>query len=327
MNCLDFEDPLDLLLENSEPAPGCMDYHVPVLADEVVTFLRPAPGILFLDGTLGGGGHTERLLQAGARVIALDRDTEALAHAGERLAAYTHRLTLCQSNYADAPAVLDSLGIDKLGGALIDIGVSSHQLDTAGRGFSLLHDGPLDMRMGHDATCTAADLVNEASPEELLRIFREFGEESAAGRIVSHLVEQRRLRRFETTGQLAEAVSAVVPRTGRRHPATRVFQALRIAVNDELGSLNRGLDAISHRLARGARFGVITFHSLEDRIVKRYFKQHSSEWIDRPEWPEPRRNPDHIFRLLTPHPIDPSPEEIEANPRARSAKLRIVERL
>jgi 16S rRNA (cytosine1402-N4)-methyltransferase len=304
-----------------------MDYHVPVLADEVVTFLRPAPGILFLDGTLGGGGHTERLLQAGARVVALDRDAEALAYAGTRLAPYAHRLILRQANYADAPAVLDSLGIEKIGGALIDIGVSSHQLDTAGRGFSLLHDGPLDMRMGADAATTAAELVTNAAPEELMRIFREYVEESSAGRIVSRIVQLRQTRPFETTGQLAEAVAGVIPRTGRRHPATRVFQALRIAVNDELGSLQRGLDAISERLARGARFGVITFHSLEDRMVKRYFKHRSSEWMDRPEWPEPRRNPDHIFRLLTPHPIDPCPEEVEANPRARSAKLRIVERL
>lgn len=326
MNCLDFEDPLDLLLENSEPAPGCMDYHVPVLAEEVVAFLRPAPGILFLDGTLGGGGHAERFLQAGARVIGLDRDAEALAHAGDRLAAYAHRLTLRQANYADTGAVLDALGIDSIGGALIDIGVSSHQLDTAARGFSLMHDGPLDMRMGTDAGRTAADLVNQESPEELVRILREYGEENSAVRIVSHLTELRRTRPFETTGQLAAAVGDVIPRTGRRHPATRVFQALRIAVNDELGSLQRGLDVISARLARGARFGVITFHSLEDRIVKRYFKHRSSEWIDRPEWPEPRRNPDRIFRLLTPHPIDPCPEEVEANPRARSAKLRIVER-
>ncbi len=327
MNCLDFEDPLDLLLENSEPAPGSMDYHVPVLADEVIAFLRPAPGILFLDGTLGGGGHSERLLQAGARVIALDRDPEALAYAGHRLEPFAHRLTLRQANYADAPAVLDALGIDKIGGALIDIGVSSHQLDAAERGFSLLHDGPLDMRMGADAERTAADLVNDESPEELVRILREYGEEPAAVRIISHLVNQRRTQRFETTGQLATAVSAVIPRTGRRHPATRVFQALRIAVNDELGSLARGLETISSRLARGARFGVITFHSLEDRMVKRFFKQRSLEWIDRPEWPEPRRNPDRIFRLLTPHPIDPCPEEVEANPRARSAKLRIVEHI
>jgi 16S rRNA (cytosine1402-N4)-methyltransferase len=327
MKCLDYDDPLDLLWENSDPLPVCMDYHVPVLADEVVSFLRPAPGILFLDGTLGGGGHTERFLQAGARVIGLDRDPDALAHAGERLAEYAHRLTLRQANYADAPAVLDELGIDQVGGALIDIGVSSHQLDTATRGFSLQHDGPLDMRMGADAPRTAADIVNEEPPEELVRILREYGEENSAVRIVSHLVDIRRDRPFRTTGDLADAVSHVIPRTGRRHPATRVFQALRIAVNDELGSLQRGLDAIGSRLARGARFGVITFHSLEDRIVKRCFKHRSSEWIDRPEWPEPRKNPDRIYRLLTPHPIDPRPEEVEANPRARSAKLRIVERV
>ncbi len=327
MNCLAFDDHLDLLLENSEPASGCMDYHVPVLADEVVTFLRPAPGILFLDGTLGGGGHTERFLQAGARVVGLDRDAEALAHAGERLAPFAHRLTLRQANYADADTVLAGLGVEHIGGALIDIGVSSHQLDTAARGFSLMHDGPLDMRMGPDAAATAADLVNHESPEELVRILREYGEENSAVRIVSHLVSLRRDRPFTTTGELADAVSQVIPRTGRRHPATRVFQALRIAVNDELGALQRGLDAISSRLARGARFGVITFHSLEDRIVKRYFKHRSTEWLDRPEWPEPRRNPDRIFRLLTPHPIDPCPEEVDANPRSRSAKLRIVEHI
>ncbi len=327
MNCLDLEDPLDLLLENSEPAPGCMDYHVPVLAEEVVTFLRPAPGIIFLDGTLGGGGHSERFLQAGARVIALDRDTDALTHASERLAPFARRFTAVKANYADTPAVLDAHGIDAVGGALIDIGVSSHQLDTGARGFSLMHDGPLDMRMGSDASTTAAELVNSFSADELARIFREYGEEKSAWRIATHLVQLRAIRPLTTTGELADAVSQVVPRTGKRHPATRVFQALRLAVNDELGSLERGLEAIGSRLARGARFGVITFHSLEDRIVKRAFKHRSSMWLDRPEWPEPRRNPDYIYRLLTPHPIDPCPEEVEVNPRARSAKLRIVERL
>jgi 16S rRNA (cytosine1402-N4)-methyltransferase len=304
-----------------------MDYHVPVLADEVVTFLRPAPGVIFLDGTLGGGGHTERFLQAGARVIALDRDAEAIEHAMRRLAPYAHRLTIVQANYADAGRVLDDLGIAAIGGALIDIGVSSHQLDTAERGFSLMHEGPLDMRMGPDAAAPAADLVNALPVEELARIFREYGEERAAHRIATHLAAIRRTRPFETTAQLAEAVCQVVPRTGKRHPATRVFQALRIAVNDELHSLERGLDAISMRLARGARFGVITFHSLEDRIVKRTFRHGSAEWIDRPEWPEPRRNPDRIFHLLTPHPIDAGPEELALNPRARSAKLRIAERI
>lgn len=327
MNCLDLEDPLDLLLENLEFAPDPMTYHVPVLAEEVGAFLRPAPGILFLDGTLGGGGHSELLLQSGASVIGLDRDPDALTHASARLAGFAHRFTPVQANYADSGETLDRLGIAQVGGALLDIGVSSHQLDEAARGFSLMQDGPLDMRMGPDAPQTAADLINQADPEELIRIFREFGEEKAASRIARHLVVVRATRPFQTTGQLADAVAEVLPRTGKRHPATRVFQSLRIAVNDELGSLERGLGAISNRLARGARFGVITFHSLEDRIVKHWFKHHSNEWLDRPEWPEPRRNPDRIFRLLTPHPIDPCPEEVDANPRSRSAKLRVVERL
>ncbi len=327
MNCLDFEDHLDLLLENSEPAPGSMDYHVPVLADEVTTFLRPRPGTVFLDGTLGGGGHTELLLEAGSRVIALDRDPEALAFAASRLAPHADHLTTLRSNYADTDRALDSLGIDHIDGALIDIGVSSHQLDEASRGFSLLHDGPLDMRMGPDATDSAADLVNHAPAEELVRIFREYGEEKSATRIAAHIVRVRDDQPITTTGQLANAVSQVIPRFGKRHPATRVFQALRIAINDELGSLERGLGTISSRLASGARFGVITFHSLEDRIVKRYFKHRSSAWIDRPEWPEPRRNPDHAFRLLTPHPIEADQAEVADNPRSRSAKLRIVERI
>jgi 16S rRNA (cytosine1402-N4)-methyltransferase len=327
MNCLDLEDPLNLLLEDFDFLPDMTDYHTPVLSEEVGAFLRPAPGILYLDGTLGGGGHSELLLQAGASVIALDRDADAIAHATERLAKFGSRFAAIQANYANAEYILEKLGVSSLGGALLDIGVSSHQLDEPSRGFSLMHDGPLDMRMGPDATCKASDLVNDAPIDELIRIFREYGEERAASRIANHLDQLRGRTPFVTTGQLAEAVAQVVPRTGKRHPATRVFQALRIAVNDELGALERGLKAIGGRLARGGRFGVITFHSLEDRIVKHWFKQHSAEWIDRPEWPEPRKNPDRIFRLLTPHPIDPCPDEVEHNPRARSAKLRVVERI
>jgi len=327
MNCLDLEDPLDLLLEDSDFLPDMTDYHTPVLAEEVGAFLRPAPGILYLDGTLGGGGHSEMLLNAGASVIGFDRDADAIAHATERLAKFGTRFAAIQANYSQADSILERLGVSALGGALLDIGVSSHQLDEPSRGFSLLHDGPLDMRMGRDAVSKAADIVNEAPPEELIRIFRDYGEERAASRIANHLVELRVKRPFATTGQLADAVAQVLPRTGKRHPATRIFQALRIAVNDELGALERGLKVIGDRLARGGRFGVITFHSLEDRIVKHWFKQHSAEWLDRPEWPEPRKNPDRIFRLLTPHPIDPCPDEVDLNPRARSAKLRVVERL
>ncbi len=328
MKSWDFEDQALLILEkptDSESSSG--GYHIPVMAEEVVALLRPAPGMLFLDGTAGGGGHTEKLLQHGADVIALDQDSDAIAQCHDRLATYGRRVQIVQSNFRHADTVLDSLGIDKVGGALIDVGVSSHQLDTAGRGFAMMKDGPLDMRMDRENPRTAADIVNTESAGELARIFREYGEEPRAMHIAARLVAAREKRAILTTFDLTAAIASIIPRTGPRHPATRIFQALRIAVNDELGVIREGLDVISQRLAHGARFAVITFHSLEDRIVKNYFRDKSTEWIDRPEWPEPRRNPERIFRLLTPRPIDPSKEEVEANPRSRSAKLRVVERI
>lgn len=328
MKSWDFEDQALLILEkptDSESSSG--GYHIPVMAEEVVALLRPAPGMLFLDGTAGGGGHTEKLLQHGADVIALDQDSDAIAQCHDRLATYGRRVQIVQSNFRNAGTVLDSLGIDKVGGALIDVGVSSHQLDTAGRGFAMMKDGPLDMRMDRENPRTAADIVNTESAGELARIFREYGEEPRAMHIAARLVAAREKRAILTTFDLTAAIASIIPRTGPRHPATRIFQALRIAVNDELGVIREGLDVISQRLAHGARFAVITFHSLEDRIVKNYFRDKSTEWIDRPEWPEPRRNPERIFRLLTPRPIDPSKEEVEANPRSRSAKLRVVERI
>jgi len=324
MNFWDFDDLSLQILEKPEQ-PGV--YHVSVMADEVLALLRPAPGLIFLDGTAGGGGHTEKFLQQGADVVALDQDKDAIAHCQTRLASYQNRLHLVQSNFADAGAALDSLGIAEVGGALLDLGVSSYQLDTAERGFAMMKDGPLDMRMSELNPQTAADLVNTASAAELARIFREYGEEPRAMHLASRLVAMREKRPLLTTFDLAAAVTSVIPRTGPRHPATRVFQALRIAVNDELGVIHRGLANISPRLARGARLAVISFHSLEDRIVKNFFRDRSTEWIDRPEWPEPRRNPDRMFRLLTPRPIDASSEEIAANPRSRSAKLRVVERI
>jgi 16S rRNA (cytosine1402-N4)-methyltransferase len=297
------------------------------MAEEVAALLRPAPGMIFLDGTAGGGGHAERLLQYGAEVIALDQDADAVAICRQRLAPYACRLHLCEANYEDADTVLDQLGIRSLGGALLDLGVSSYQLDTADRGFAMMRNGPLDMRMNRSNPQTAADIVNTASPAELARIFREYGEEPRAMHIASRIAALREQRPIRTTFDLAAAVTSVVPRTGARHPATRIFQALRIAVNDELGVLARGLETIAFRLAHGARFAVISFHSLEDRIVKTFFRDRSAEWIDRPEWPEPRHNPARIFRLLTPRPMDASGEEVQINPRARSAKLRVVERI
>lgn len=326
MNFLDYEDQLGINLEKPEQTRG--GYHVPVLPEEVMALLCPAPGKLFLDGTLGGGGHSELLLEAGAQVIGLDQDADALAEAGRRLERFGARFRMAEANFRDAAAALDALGeTRKLDGILLDIGVSSHQLDTAERGFALMKDGPLDMRMSRSSMRTAADLVNSLPVAELARIFREYGDEPRAMQIAARIVALRTGHPFETTFDLAAAVSSVAPRTSGRHPATRVFQALRIAVNDELGALRDALASLPDCLAPGGRLAIITFHSLEDRIVKHDFRDRSQEWIDRPEWPAPRRNPEHIFRLLTPHPLDAGIEEVDKNPRARSAKLRVVENI
>ena len=326
MNFLDYEDLLGINLEKSEQIGSA--YHVPVLPEEVLALLCPAPGKLFLDGTLGGGGHSELFLTHGAEVIGIDQDPDALAEAGRRLERFGDRARLFEANFREAATVLDELGESrKLDGVLLDIGVSSHQLDTAERGFALMKDGPLDMRMGWSSPRTAADLVNSLPVAELAGIFREYGEESRAMQIAARIVALRTDHPFQTTFDLAAAVSSVAPRTSGRHPATKVFQALRIAVNDELGALRDALASIPDCLAPGGRLGIITFHSLEDRIVKHFFRDRSQEWVDRPEWPAPRRNPDRIFRLLTPHPSDAGVEEVNNNPRARSAKLRVVEKI
>ncbi len=317
----------NLLLELEEFDDENTAYHTPVLATDVINYLRPAPGMLILDGTLGGGGHSARLLQCGASVLALDQDPDAIAYAQTSLATYGERFRAIRANFRQIHTVLDPLNIQILGGALLDIGVSSRQLENPNRGFAILKDGPLDMRMDPSLPISAADIVNKASLSELTRIFREYGQEPRALHVASRIVALRTLHPIVTTFDLVAVVDSVIPRHGPRQPATRIFQALRIAVNDELGALQDGLISISTRLARGARFAVITFHSLEDRMVKYFFREHSRDWIDRPEWPAPRPNPNHIFRLLTPHPVEASREEIQNNPRARSAKLRVVERI
>lgn len=302
-------------------------WHIPVLRGEVMDFLRPGPGRVFLDGTLGGGGHTGALLAAGARVVAMDADAESLAHARRRLAAHGDALVAIHANYARASAIPEVTRAAPYDGALLDLGVSSHQLDTPERGFSFLKDGPLDMRLDQSSGRPAAEIVNTAPEEELARIIWEWGEEPRARRIAAAIVRERARRPLARTLQLAALIEDLLGRRGRIHPATRVFQALRIAVNDELVLLREGLAAFASLLRAGARFAVITFHSLEDRIVKTFFRQRSREWLDRPEWPAPRRNPDLMFRDLTRHPVEPAAAEIEANPRARSARLRAVERL
>ena len=317
--------------ELEEPAmpedPSSAGYHQPVLLEETIAHLLPGPGKIFFDGTLGGGGHTHALLDAGATVFATDQDPEAIAHATAGLAGHEGRLTIRRANFAELGRVLDEAGVKRLDGALFDLGVSSHQLDTAERGFSFQHDGALDMRMSPDLPRTAADIVNTASEEELTAIFRELGEEPAARRIAARIVKHRTRIPLTRTLQLADLVAGIIPRKGRIHPATRVFMALRLAVNRELEILPDALAAATARLAPGGRLAVISFHSGEDRIVKTFMKERAVEWLDRPEWPEPRRNPDHIFRLITPRPLVAQPDEQQANPRARSAKLRVAERL
>jgi len=303
-------------------------FHTSVLLKEVLELLAPRLGEIFVDGTLGGGGHTEALIEAGAHVIGLDQDAEALDFAKEkRLHRFGDRFHPVRANFDQLAAVLDDLQLPEVDGVLLDLGVSSWQLDTAERGFSFQREGPLDMRMNRGEGMTAADLVNTAPAAELVRIFYQYGEEPNARRIAARIVSGRVTRPFQTTMQLALAVEEVVPRRGRIHPATRIFQALRIAVNRELEALASVLAQAAARLRPGGRMAVITFHSLEDRMVKDFFKLRSTPELDRPEWPAPRPNPDYIFRALTRKPVVATAEEQQSNPRSRSAKLRAVEKI
>jgi len=318
--------------EPEEPSPvsdefDSLSYHVPVLPAEVIEYMCPEPGKLFLDGTLGGGGHTELMLQAGAQIIALDQDAEALEHARQRLRSFQGAVCLLKSNFRSFPAMLEEAGITALDGILVDLGVSSHQLDDATRGFSFQNDGPLDMRMNPDEGRSAGDLINEEDAEELERIFRDYGEERQARRIARAIVQRREEKPFTGTADLANFIAGVSQKHGKTHPATLCFQALRIAVNDELGALEDLLREAPRFLKPGGRLVVISFHSLEDRIVKHTLQKYATEWHDRPEWPEPRRNPDYCMKLLTRKPVEAGPEETKTNPRARSAKLRAAIKL
>jgi 16S rRNA (cytosine1402-N4)-methyltransferase len=318
-------DPLSLEEEAQEMEDFV--YHQPVLAQEVVALLAPKPGFLIVDATCGGGGHTEALLEAGANVIAFDQDPDAIRHVTEHLARFGRRIIARQANFRHADKVLDELGIGAIDGALLDLGVSSRQLGNAERGFSLLRNGPLDMRMDPQNRLTAAAIVNEYSAEQLTRLFRELGEEPAARRIASLIVKMRKIVPFRETLPLARTIEKAVGRHGRLHPATQVFQALRMEVNDELGALKEGLRVLTARLRTGGRIAVISFHSLEDRMVKNFFRDHSRECLDRPEWPEPQRNPDYDLKLITAKPVEPAQEQQRANPRSRSAKLRVAEKI
>ncbi|MDQ3623306.1 MAG: 16S rRNA (cytosine(1402)-N(4))-methyltransferase RsmH [Verrucomicrobiota bacterium] len=309
------------------PPNSRSEFHDSVLLEETIEALAPAPGRIIVDGTLGGGGHAAALLEKGARVIGLDHDAEAIAFATRKLGNFDPRFQAVRASFAEAGAQLTRLGVEQIDGALLDLGVSSRQLDAPERGFSFQREGPLDMRMDARGLITAADLVNTMSGEQLERIFRQYGEEPAARKIAARITRERLVKPITTTLELARVVEMVVPRRGRTHPATQVFQALRIAVNRELEALEQGLAQLTARLAPRGRLAVISFHSLEDRIVKDFFKRCSTEWLDRPEWPAPRRNPELVFRKITGKPIVAGEAEQRANPRARSAKLRVVEKL
>lgn len=313
--------------EHTPWAEGEIDFHhVSVLPLPTLEVFAPQEGKLIVDATLGGGGHTEALLESGASVIGIDQDPDARAAASRRLARFGSRFRVLSGNFRHIKELLQEIGIEKVDGILADIGVSSHQIDTAERGFSFRENGPLDMRMSPEIERTAADWVNTSSEEELTRIFREYGEERAARSFARMIVRERERAPITTTGRLASLAEKSIPRRGGAHPGTKSFQALRIAVNDELGALSDLLKASVSLLSPGGRLAVITFHSLEDRVVKRFMDEHSRPECDRPEWPAPRPNPECFFSLLLKKPVTASEEEVRVNPRARSAKLRAVER-
>jgi 16S rRNA (cytosine1402-N4)-methyltransferase len=332
MNALLFERPIwyaagPLILEDEAQDQEEFIYHRPVMVREVIELLAPHAGALILDATCGGGGHAEAILKTGADVLGLDQDPDAIAQAAQRLAEFGNRVTLRRENFRHADRVLDDLGINEIGGGLLDLGVSSRQLENAERGFSLMRNGPLDMRMDPCLERTAGEIINSYSEEELTRLFRDLGEEPAARRVASAIVKQRKTTPFRETLPLARMIEKIVGRHGRRHPATQVFQALRMEVNDELAALEQGLRIIVDRLEAGARIAVISFQSLEDRIVKNFFRERSREFFDSLEWPEPRPNEKRDLLVITPKPLEPGQNEQRFNPRARSAKLRVAEKL
>lgn len=302
--------------------------HLPVLTDLVVELLVPAGPGLLIDATVGLGGHAEALLRAepGFQLVGLDRDPQALARAAERLQPFSDRVQLVEETFDRLPLVLRRLGLGAPVAVLADIGCSSLQLDSAERGFSFASDGPLDMRMGGTGP-TAAELLEEAEWEELVRILRDYGEERRARAIARAIIRRREQDPLRTTAQLSRLVQDVMGGRKRRiHPATRTFQALRIAVNDELGQLERFLEPAVRSLKSGGRIAVISFHSLEDRIVKHSLRRLAGRCTCPPDFPVCRCNPQRVVEVLTSSPVRPDDEEIERNPRARSARLRAAQK-
>ena len=307
--------------------------HKSVLLQECIDALNIRPDGIYLDGTLGGAGHSSQIarrLTEGGRLIGVDRDRTALAAAKERLAPYADRVTLVHSNFAEIDAILDSLGIPAVDGMLFDLGVSSPQLDDASRGFSYMADAPLDMRMDKDDALTAGAVVNTWPQGELRRILYDYGEERYAPQIAAAICRAREKAPVETTLELVDIIRSAMPAQALRekqHPAKRSFQAIRIAVNDELGAVSRMMQAAVGLLNPGGRLAVITFHSLEDRIVKSEMQQAARGCTCPPEFPVCVCGKKPLVKLVTRKPIVSGPAELEENPRARSAKLRVAERL
>lgn len=305
-------------------------HHISVLLNECIDNLNIRPDGIYVDGTMGGGGHSLEIAKrlTTGRLICIDQDPNAHEAAGKRLAEYKDRITFVRDNFGNIKSILDSLGIEKIDGMLLDIGVSSHQLDEAERGFSYQQDAPLDMRMNPDRPFSAYDVVNGYDEGELDRVIFTYGEERWARRIAQFIVKEREAKPIETTGELVDIIKKAVPKGARKdgpHPAKRTFQAIRIEVNGELEVLQRAIDDVAARLAVGGRLCIITFHSLEDRIVKEAFRKQENPCICPPQFPVCVCGKKPLGRVITRKPILPSKEELEENPRSRSAKLRVLE--
>ena len=305
-------------------------HHNSVLLNECIDNLNIRPDGIYVDGTMGGGGHSLEIAKrlTTGRLICIDQDPNAHEAAGKRLAEYKDRITFVRDNFGNIKSILDSLEIEKIDGMLLDIGVSSHQLDEAERGFSYQQDAPLDMRMNPDRPFSAYDVVNGYDEDELDRVIFTYGEERWARRIAQFIVKEREAKPIETTGELVDIIKKAVPKGARKdgpHPAKRTFQAIRIEVNGELEVLQRAIDDVAARLAVGGRLCIITFHSLEDRIVKEAFRKQENPCICPPQFPVCVCGKKPLGRVITRKPILPSKEELEENPRSRSAKLRVLE--
>lgn len=307
--------------------------HVSVLLKETIDGLNIKPDGIYVDGTLGGGGHSLEIakrLSKNGHLYGIDRDTDAIEAAGERLREYSDRFTAIHSNFYNAAEVLKNIGVQKIDGFILDLGVSSHQLDEADRGFSYMQDAPLDMRMDRGAPYTAWNVVNEKSEKELNDIIFKYGEEKWAKRIAQFIVAEREKKPIDTTYELVEVIKKAVPKGARRdgpHPAKRTFQAIRIEVNGELAILDKTVDDMTEMLSEGGRMCIITFHSLEDRIIKNAMKRHENPCTCPPEFPVCVCGKIPDGKVITRKPILPSDEELEVNPRSRSAKLRIMEKI